>query len=86
VSLHVNDSKVAEGRINATNWIGKYSADETFDIGEDSGSPVSDEYVAPSRFSGTIKKVVIDVQPANLTAADLERQQIAERATTLGLQ
>jgi arylsulfatase len=86
VSLLVNDRKVGEGRINATNWIGKYSADETFDIGEDSGSPVSDDYAAPSRFSGTIKKVVIDVEPANLTAADLERQQVAERAAGLTLQ
>ena len=86
VSLFVNDSKVGEGRINVTNWIGKYSADETFDIGEDSGSPVSDDYVAPNRFSGTIKKVVIDVQPANLTAADLERQRVAERSTALALQ
>jgi hypothetical protein len=86
VSLLVNDRKVGEGRISTTSWIGKYSADETFDIGEDSGSPVSDEYVAPSRFSGTIEKVVIDVQPANLTAADLQRQQAAERAATLMLQ
>jgi arylsulfatase len=86
VSLLVNDTKVGEGRINVTNWIGKFSADETFDIGEDSGSPVSDEYAAPSRFSGTIKKVVIDVQPANLTAADLEKQRVAERAATLMLQ
>jgi len=86
VSLFVNDGKVGEGRINATSWIGKYSADETFDIGEDSGSPVSDEYVAPSRYSGTIKKVVIDVEPANLTAADLDRQQGAARAAALTLQ
>jgi arylsulfatase len=86
VSLLVNDSKVGEGRVNATNWIGKYSADETFDIGEDSGSPVSDEYVAPNRFGGTIRKVVIDCQPANLTAADLARQQVAGRAAALALQ
>ena len=86
VSLLVNDRNVGEGRINATNWIGKYSADETFDIGEDSGSPVSDDYAAPSRFSGTIRKVVIDVEPANLTAADLERQRVAERSTALALQ
>jgi arylsulfatase len=86
VSLLVNDRKVGEGRINTTNWIGKYSADETFDIGEDSGSPVSDEYAAPNRFRGTIEKVVIDCQPANLTAADLERQRAAERASALMLQ
>jgi arylsulfatase A-like enzyme len=86
VSLLVNDRKVGEGRINTTIWIGKYSADETFDIGEDSGSPASDEYASPNRFGGTIEKVVIDCQPANLTAADLERQRVAERSMALALQ
>jgi arylsulfatase len=86
VSLYVNDGKVGEGRINATSWIGKYSGDETFDVGEDSSSPVSDEYVAPNRYGGTIRKIVIDVGPANLTAADLERQQAAARAAALTVQ
>ena len=35
---------------------------------------------------GTIEKVIIDCQPANLTAADLERQQVAERAAAIKLQ
>ena len=29
----VNDQKVAEGRLPVTIWAGKYSTDETFDIG-----------------------------------------------------
>lgn len=86
VLILVNDRKVGEGRIDATNWIGKYSADETFDIGEDSGSPVSDEYASPNRFTGTIEKVVIDCEPSNLSVADLERQRVAERSTSLALE
>jgi arylsulfatase len=81
VSLFVNDKKAGQGRLNATQWIGKYSADETFDIGQDSGSPVGNEYSAPNRFTGTIKKIVIDTQPAKLTAADQEKLQgIQQRA------
>jgi len=86
VSLLVNDRKVGEGRINSTIWIGKYSADETFDVGQDSGSPASDEYASPFQVGGTIEKVVIDCQPANLTAADLQKQWVAERSTALALQ
>jgi arylsulfatase len=69
VALLVNDKKVGEGRIEKT-IPGRFSADETFDIGEDSGSPVSADYAAPNRFTGTIKQVVINTQPAHLNAAD----------------
>ncbi|WP_434130885.1 arylsulfatase [Methylocaldum sp. GT1BB] len=71
-ALFVNDKKAGEGRIEHTTW-GRFSADETFDIGEDSGSPVSAAYASPNRFTGTLKKVEIDVQPANLSADDRER-------------
>ena len=35
--------------------------DETFDVGEDTGTPVIDDYedLMPFRFSGTLKKVKI---------------------------
>jgi arylsulfatase len=80
VSLFVNDKKVAAGRLEATIWPGRYSADETFDIGEDSGSPVSEDYASPNRYTGTIKKVVIDSAPAKLTVADREKIRDAQRA------
>ncbi|MBZ0159311.1 MAG: arylsulfatase [bacterium] len=83
VSLFVNDRKVAAGRLDATIWVGKYSADETFDIGEDSGSPVSGDYASPNRFTGTIKKVVIDSAPATLTATDRQNIQDMQRAANL---
>jgi len=59
------------------NGVGKYSADETFDIGQDSGTPASEAYRGPSRFSGTIEKVVIDTRPADLTAADRQKLRAA---------
>jgi arylsulfatase len=58
--------------------LGRFSADETFDTGEDTGSPVSDLYKAPFRFAGTIKKVEIDLAPEKLGAADLEKLKNAE--------
>ena len=78
VSLFLNNKKVGQGRLETTSWIGKYSADETFDIGEDSGSPVSNAYSSPNRFTGTIEKVVIDTAPAKLSAADQQKLQVTQ--------
>jgi arylsulfatase len=86
VSLFVNDRKVGEGRLEVTQWMGKYSFDETFDVGQDTGSPASEAYASPNRFAGTIKKVVIDSQPAKLTAADRQRIGDAERAAAIATQ
>jgi hypothetical protein len=69
VSLFIDDRKVGQGRLPFTNWL-KLALDKTFDIGEDSGSPVSEDYAAPNTFTGTIEKVVIDAYPANLSSAD----------------
>jgi hypothetical protein len=73
----VDGSEVAKGRIGKT-ILGRFSADETFDTGEDTGSPVSDLYRAPFRFAGTIRKLQIDLAPEWLGAADLERLRKTE--------
>ncbi len=86
VSLFVNDKKAGQGHMNITQWIGKYSADETFDIGQDSGSPVSEDYSAPYRFTGSIKQVVIDSQPGRLSEADTQKLEEAGRAAALAVQ
>jgi arylsulfatase len=80
VALFVNDKKAGQGRLDTTQWVGKYSSDETFDIGQDSGTPASEAYKAPYRFTGTIEKVVIDTQPADLTAADRQKLRAAALA------
>ena len=70
-TLYVNDKKVGEGRIEKT-IPARYSLDETFDVGMDTGSPVSADYESPFSFAGTLKKVDIDVAPANLSTSDRE--------------
>ena len=59
--LYINDEKVGEGQIPHTSKF-CYSFDEGFDIGRDSGSPVSEEYKAGTQFTGgNIERVVIDL-------------------------
>jgi arylsulfatase A-like enzyme len=58
--LYINDSKVGEGQIPRTvRYI--YTLDETFDIGLDAGTPVTNEYKPGARFNGEIEKVVVDL-------------------------
>ena len=65
VELYINDKKVSEGRVEKT-VPGRFSADETFDIGMDTGSPVSMAYKSPSPFTGKLKKVVFELGPIPL--------------------
>jgi hypothetical protein len=60
-TLSVNDTKVAEGRIERTVPI-IFSTDDTFDVGEDWGTPVSPTYEPPFRFTGTLKKVTVEAK------------------------
>jgi arylsulfatase len=73
----VDGKEVAKGRIERT-ILGRFSADETFDTGEDTGSPVSDAYKAPFPFGGTIKTIEADLAPERLRAADLEKLKKAD--------
>jgi arylsulfatase A-like enzyme len=56
-----NGKKVGEGRIDRTMMVG-FSLDETFDVGEDSGTPAGD-YRVPFRFTGKLEKLTIDLKP-----------------------
>jgi hypothetical protein len=64
----VDGKQVAEGRIPQTIGI-RFSLDETFDIGEDTGTPVVEDYVdkMPFAFTGTLKKFVVVLEPDKLT-------------------
>jgi hypothetical protein len=69
--LYIKDNKVGEGQIPQTvKFI--YSLDESFDIGRDTGSPVTEEYKAGPQFTGTIKKVLVDL--AGERHVDLEAE------------
>jgi arylsulfatase len=71
---------LAEGRIARTQPF-VFSADEGADVGEDLATPVSEEYQVPARFTGTILKITIDVQP--ILAAD---RSAVDAAAVEGLQ
>ena len=60
--LYVNGKKVAEGAIEKT-IPGGFSLSETFDVGVDNGTPVSNNYVKKDHFpfTGQIDKVTIDL-------------------------
>jgi hypothetical protein len=62
------------------------AADETFDIGVDTGSPVSEAYQSPFKFTGTIRSVVIDVGPTVLSRADQETLRKTELLAKLAKQ
>jgi arylsulfatase len=62
--LYVNGQKVAEGSIDQVVF-STFSLSETFDLGVDNGTPVSNNYKAKDhfRFTGQIDKVVINLIP-----------------------
>jgi arylsulfatase len=60
VTLYVDGTKCGAGRVAATVPM-LYSADETCDLGSDTGTPVSDDYTSESSFfTGTINWVQLD--------------------------
>jgi len=59
--LYINNEKVGEDQIPTTMKF-RYSVDESFDIGRDSASPVSEEYKTGAQFTGeNIEKVIVDL-------------------------
>ncbi len=59
--LYLDGTQVGTGRIDATVPL-VFSADETLDLGSDTGTPVSDDYDSrQSLFSGRIHRVQIDL-------------------------
>ena len=60
VTLLYDGRPVGSGRIDMTQPV-IFSADETTDIGDDYGMPVSDDYLGSSKFNGKIDVVQIDV-------------------------
>jgi arylsulfatase A-like enzyme len=83
-TLLVDGKKVADDRIERT-VRARFSADETFDVGEDTGTPVIDDYEAkmPFQFTGKLNKFTIELKPASLSVSDqkqLEKEKAAAAA------
>ncbi|MGZ0712738.1 arylsulfatase (plasmid) [Coraliomargarita sp. W4R53] len=65
VTLYYDGDEVGKGRVEATQPM-IFSADETTDVGYESGTPVSEDYTAQSsRFTGKIHWVQIDTGTDN---------------------
>jgi hypothetical protein len=82
-TLLVNRKKVAEAKIDHTQG-NFFSADEGADVGQDGETPVTDDYKeGDNKFTGKIQKVVIEVGPMKLAAADregLQKTNLARKA------
>jgi arylsulfatase A-like enzyme len=72
-TIFVNGNKVGEGRIDQTQAFA-FSADEGADVGVDGETPVTSDYKeGDNKFTGKIKKVVIDLGPVKLGEADQKK-------------
>lgn len=60
VTLYIDGRSVGSGRVDQTQPM-VFSADETTDIGNDFGMPVSTDYIGAAKFNGRIEVVKIDV-------------------------
>ena len=81
-TLMVDGKQVAQGRIERTIPF-RISADETLDIGEDTGTPVSEDYQVPFKFTGALKKVAIQLTDATLSPED--EAEIRKMKAEIGL-
>jgi arylsulfatase len=82
--LLVNDKTVGEGRI-AKSVPGRFGP-ETFDVGMDNGSPVSEDYQSPFAYAGTIKQVEIHIAPSALSASDQTKIHNTERRAAMAIE
>jgi arylsulfatase len=81
-TLSVDGKQVAEGKIERTIPV-RFSLDETLDVGMDTGTPVIEDYVdkMPFKFTGALKKVVIELGKSGLGAADEKKlKRLEEKA------
>jgi len=81
-AIQVDGKTVATGLIERTLPF-RMAVDETLDCGEDTGTPVSENYHVPFKFTGEIKKVTIDLTPVKLAAAD--KQKVKEAHTAIAV-
>ena len=79
-TLFVNGKKVATGRIERTQG-GVFSADEGADVGADEGTPVTEAYKVPFKFTGKIYSVTIELK--DMKKADHDEAEQARKAAAL---
>jgi arylsulfatase len=79
-TLFVNGKEVAAGRIERTQG-SAFSADEGADVGADEGTPVTESYKVPFKFTGKIDRVTIELK--GTTKADHEAAEQARKTAAL---
>jgi len=79
-ALFVNGKKVATGRIDRTQCCA-FSADEGTDVGADEGTPVTEAYKVPFKFTGKIGKVTIEL--GEMKTADRDEATQARKLAVL---
>ncbi len=79
-TLFVNGKKEAAGRIERTQCC-SFSADEGADVGADEGTPVTEAYKVPFKFTGKIAKVTIQLE--EMKTADHDEVEHAHKLATL---
>jgi len=82
VSLTVDGKPAAGGKLERTVPL-RFSADETMDVGEDTGTPASEDYAVPFKFTGDLKKVLIELSDNKLTPA--EEQELRKAREAVGV-
>ena len=65
-TLTVDGEKVASEHLPQTIAY-RMSLDETLDIGEDTGTPISEDYKVPFKFAGKLEKITINITEEKLT-------------------
>ena len=71
-TLSVDGNKVASEHIPQIIAY-RMSLDETLDIGEDTGTPVSEDYKVPFKFTGKLEKVTVNITERKLSDEELEQ-------------
>jgi hypothetical protein len=86
-TLTVDGKKAAEGRLEKTLPF-RFSLDESFDVGQDTGTPVIDEYDAkmPFKFNGTLKRVDVELGSDGLTPGQRGELELRKRDFALRVQ
>ena len=85
--LMVDGNEVARAIIPHTIGV-RFSLDETFDVGEDAGTPVLEDYAdkMPFAFSGTLKKLVVVLEPQKLSEDERKRLLDEQARASMAIQ
>jgi len=78
-TLIVNGKKAAAARIERTQCC-IFSTDDAADVGADEGTPVTEAYKVPAKFTGKIAKVTIELEAMKKAAVD-EAEKLHREAT-----